>query len=121
MSTPSARLAWGDCVTIDYTPGSDITAGDVVVQNDLIGVAPSDIDSGVKGSLQIVGPGGVWIFPITSGSGALFDVGEVVYWDDTNDVAVLEASSHKVLGKVVEDAGASDTELKVMGGQQATP
>jgi len=39
--------------SIDYTPGSEVTAGDVVVQNELIGVAVADIAASEKGSLQI--------------------------------------------------------------------
>lgn len=121
MSTPSARLYQGDCFTIPYTPGSAITAGDVVVQNDLIGVAPSDIAADALGSLQVVGPGGGWIFPKTAGTGLTMAVGETVYWDDSSDVATTTASSHKVLGKVAVAATATDTEVKVMGVQQATP
>jgi len=32
-----------DGKSIDYTPGADVAAGDVVVQNDLLGVAKLDI------------------------------------------------------------------------------
>lgn len=121
MAVASARLEKGDCVTIDYTPGSAITAGDVVIINELVCVAPSDIAASDTGSLQVVGNGGIWIFPCTSGSGSLFDQGEAVYWDDTNDVAVLEASTHKLIGFVAEDAGASDTSVRVIGAGQKTP
>lgn len=122
MATPTSRLCYGDCVTFDYTPsGADVTAGDVVVQGDLIGVAPSDITDGDLGSLQAVGPGGVWIFPKSSGTGTALTVGTVVYWDDSNDVVTSTAGSNKVLGKVAVAAGTSDTSVKVMGVQQATP
>jgi len=121
MAVPSSRLCYGDCVTIDYTPGSAVTAGDVVVQTDLIGVAPSDIAASALGSLQIVGPGGVWIFPKSSGTGTALTVGTVVYWNAGSSVATSTASTNKVLGKVAEAASTSDTSVKVMGVQQATP
>lgn len=121
MTVPAARLAWGDCVAIDYTPGSDVTAGDVVVQGDLVGVAAHDIADSVLGSLQVVGPGGVWIFDKTAGTSTAMTVGQVVYWDDSGDVATTTASTNAVLGKVVLAAADADTEVYVMGVQQATP
>ena len=39
----------GDAV--DYTPGADVGAGDVVVQGDLVGVAKLDILTGKLGAL----------------------------------------------------------------------
>ena len=41
--------------SIDYTPGADVSAGDVVVQNDLVGIAKLDIASGVLGALAVTG------------------------------------------------------------------
>ena len=43
----------GDAV--DYTPGADVSAGDVVVQGDLVGVAKLDIAAGKAGSLALTG------------------------------------------------------------------
>ena len=41
--------------SIDYTPGSAVTAGDVVVQEELVGVAKLDIVANVLGALAVVG------------------------------------------------------------------
>ena len=35
---------------IDYTPGADVGAGDIVVQNDLVGIAKRDIKANVLGA-----------------------------------------------------------------------
>jgi len=121
MAVPASRLAWGDCVTIDYTPEAAVTAGDVVVQGDAIGVAPSNIAASALGSLQIVGPGGTWIFPVTAGTSTALTVGTVVYWDDTNNVVTSTASTHKVLGKVAIATTDASTSIYVVGVQQATP
>ena len=40
---------------IDYTPGSAVTAGDVVVQSDLVGIAKLDIAANALGALAVAG------------------------------------------------------------------
>ena len=55
-----------DGKSIDYTPSADVTAGDVVVQEDLVGVAKFDIASGVLGALAVEG---VFDFPKATGVG----------------------------------------------------
>ena len=40
---------------VDYTPSADVTAGDVIVQGDLIGVAFNDIAADQLGALQVTG------------------------------------------------------------------
>ena len=121
MAVPTVRLDRGNCLTIDYTPGSAVTAGTVVVQNDLIGVAGKNIDANDLGDLQIIGPQGVWIFPKSTGTGTALAVGQVVYWDAGNTVVTTTAGAHKILGKVVEAAGVSASTVKVTGVAQKTP
>lgn len=121
MAVPSARLDRGEYLPLAYTPSGAVSAGDVVVQGDLIGVAGADIAASALGNLQIVGPMGVWIFPITSGSGTSMTVGVVLYWDATSSTATETAGSNKLLGKVFAAASDSDTTVKVCGIQQATP
>jgi len=41
-----------DGKSIDYTPTADVAAGDVVVQNDLLGVAKLDIAANALGALR---------------------------------------------------------------------
>ena len=56
-----------DGKSIDYTPGADVSAGDVVVQNDLIGIAKLDIASGALGALAVTG---VFDLPKATGVGS---------------------------------------------------
>ena len=67
------RLAPGD--TIDYTPGADVAAGDVILQGLLHGVATQDIPNGILGSLFI--DGRIRIVKINEEITA----GALVYWD----------------------------------------
>lgn len=91
---------------VDYTPGSAVTAGDVVFQNDLAGVAPSDIAASVLGSLQVTG---VHRVTKTGGGGITFAVGDKVYWDDANNLAVRTPGVGRLLGVCVYAAADADT------------
>ena len=53
-----------DGKSIDYTPGSAVSAGDVVVQGDLIGIAKLDIAADALGALAVKG---VFDFPKAAG------------------------------------------------------
>ncbi|MCG3180111.1 MAG: hypothetical protein BIFFINMI_02466 [Phycisphaerae bacterium] len=101
-----------DGKSIDYTPGADVSAGDVVVQGDLIGIAKLDIASGVLGALAVTG---VFDVPKTAGVGEAIAAGVKVYWDVADGVAKedAEAGANKYLGKTVAAAGDDDTTVRV--------
>jgi len=60
---------------IDYTPGADVDAGDVVVQGNLVGIAKAAIDSGELGALSVSG-----IFDVDQNA-EIITAGDAVYWD----------------------------------------
>ena len=97
---------------IDYTPGSAVTAGDVVVQEDLVGVAKLDIAANALGALAVAG---VFDFPKTAGVGEAIAAGAKVYWDVAGGVAKTddETGANKLIGKVVRAAGDDDTTVRV--------
>lgn len=66
----------GGSVYVDYTPGSAVTAGDVILQGTLVGIVPTDLAASQKGSLNVLG---VWNVPKDSSN--LSAVGTAVYWD----------------------------------------
>ena len=96
----------GDAV--DYTPASDVTAGDVVVQGDLVGVANLDIASGELGALAIEG---VFDFPKATGGSTAIGAGSKVYW--TGSVANTTAASNTLIGKAVQAATDADATVRV--------
>ena len=120
MAVPTARVLAGDVLYVPYTPGGDITSGDVVVQGELIGIAPTNIAANDLGSLAIPGSGARCLFPISVGSGTGMSAGAIVYWNDSEDVATVTAGSNKILGKVTKAAGAGDDQVEVMGVNQKT-
>ena len=101
---------------IDYTPGADVSAGDVVVQEELVGIAKLDIASGVLGALAVTG---VFDVPKTAGVGEAIAAGAKVYWDAGNSVATTDDASgaNKYLGKTVAATTDDDTIVRVRLGQ----
>lgn len=97
---------------IDYTPGSDVSAGDVIVQNDLVGVAKHDIPANAPGSLSIAG---VFDFPKATGGGTAIDPGVDVFWDEGNTLATTDsgAGANKKLGRSTAAAGDDDATVRV--------
>ncbi len=97
-----------DGLSIDYTPGADIAAGDVVVQGDLVGVAKLEIKSGKPGALAVDG-----VFDFAKNTGVAYTVGQLLYWDDTANVVTTTATGNKLIGKVVRAAASADTTVRV--------
>jgi len=99
-----------DGASIDYTPGADVAAGDVIVQGELVGVARTPIAAGALGSLAVAG---VFDFAKATGGGTAITAGANVYWDDTNNVATTAASGNKLIGKCVKTATDADATVRV--------
>jgi len=100
-----------DGSAIDYTPGSDVAAGAVVVQGELIGIAKTPIAANALGSLAVVG---VFDLPKASGDGGIA-AGAEVCWDEAEQVAKTdaEAGANKKLGKAVAAAADTDTTVRI--------
>ena len=96
--------------SIDYTPGANVSAGDVVVQNDLVGIAKLDIASGVLGALAVTG---VFDVPKATGAGTAIAAGAKVYWNATAQQATTTATGNKYLGKPVRVAADADATVRV--------
>jgi predicted RecA/RadA family phage recombinase len=94
--------------SIDYAPGSAVTAGAVVVQGELVGVAKVDIPANTLGALAVAG---VFDFPKATGSG--ITAGALCYWDATNQRATTTATGNKLIGKCVKAAADVDTTVRV--------
>jgi predicted RecA/RadA family phage recombinase len=93
---------------IDYTPGADVAAGDVIVQGDLVGVARFDIKSGVLGALAVTG-----VFDFAKATNVAYTVGTILFWDDTNNIVTATATGNKQVGKVVRAAATTDPTVRV--------
>ena len=101
-----------DANAIDYTPGSDVSAGDVVVQGELVGVAKTPIAANALGALAVTG---VFDSPKTTGVGEAITVGSKVYWDVADQVAKTddESGANVFLGKTIKAADDDDATVRV--------
>ena len=92
---PQATFRHGSPVMVDYTPGSAVTAGDVIVTSTTPRIAHLDIASGVLGALAAEGG----VYEVTGDAAIAAD--KKVYWDDTNNKVTETSTSNKVFGVTV--------------------
>lgn len=99
--------------TIDYTPGANVAAGDVLVIGDLVAVATEPIAANQLGALATTG---VFDFTKATGAGTNVAAGTLVYWDDAENVAKAdsETGANKLIGVVVRAAATTDTTMRVL-------
>jgi len=98
--------------TVDYTPGADVAAGEVVVIGELVGVSERPIPSGELGAIAVEG---VFDFPKATGGGSAITAGSQVYWDVAEQVAKTNAESgaNKLIGKTTADTADADETVRV--------
>ncbi len=95
---------------IDYTPGSAVAAGDVVVIGEMVAVATEPIAANALGAVDVEG---VFSFPKGVTSTDAITAGAKLYWNASGSVVTTTASSHKVAGYAVAAAAASATTVPV--------
>ena len=95
---------------VDYTPGSDVAAGAVVVQGDLVGVALRPIPANTLGSLAVEG---VFDFPKSTAGGSAITAGTTVYWNAGASQATATSAGNKLIGKTVRAAADTDATVRV--------
>ena len=96
--------------SIDYTPGSAVTAGAVVVQGELVGVAKVDIPASTLGALSVTG---VFDFPKATGAGTAIAAGANCYWNAGAQQATTTATGNKLIGKCIRAAADADALVRI--------
>jgi predicted RecA/RadA family phage recombinase len=91
----------------DYTPGSAVAVGAVVVLNDTIAVADRPIAANTLGAVAV---DGVFSFPKAAGA---IGQGALVYWDSANSNMTTTASGNKRAGKAAVAAASGDASVFV--------
>lgn len=100
---------------INYTPSVAMTAGEIVVEGELVGAAVTDIAANAEGALRIAG-----VINAPKLSTDVVVIGNILYWDDGNTRMTTTASTHKVIGIAVEDAGSGVADCDVLLAPQKT-
>jgi predicted RecA/RadA family phage recombinase len=97
-----------DGKALDFIPATDIPAGSVVVQNDLVCVTKSDIMAGHLGAVHVSG-----VYDVAKGATEI-PLGSKVYWDDVAKQATITAGTNKLFGISVREAMATDSVVRVL-------
>ena len=107
-----ATFRHGDPQSIDYTPGANIAAGEVVLLGNTTGItdgiAHLPIVSGEKGSLFV----GTGIYHVKVA--ANYAAYSKVYWDDANAVLTTTSTNMSFFGWTLEAAAAANAVVEVM-------
>jgi len=125
MATPKAIVRQtGD--NLDYTPGSAVEAGDVVISNDQAGVVQTDLAANELGSIRVRG-----VVEFKKDASAI-SAGDPVYWDNdgteaggtTGGAATgTVGSGNFFIGRALEAAGTAvnvvDVALNSIGAADA--
>jgi predicted RecA/RadA family phage recombinase len=94
---------------IDYTPVADVSAGDVIIQGTLLGIALRDIPAGAQGALAVEGT-----FDVNKFANEAIGFGATVYFDVGTHTATGTLSySEGVMGLCVRAALAGDKVVRV--------
>lgn len=93
---------------IDHTPSSDVAAGDVVIQGELVGIARQPILANELGALTVEG-----VFKFVKDASTAFAAGVNVFWDVADQEATEDddTGTNKLIGKTVLAAADTDTIL----------
>jgi len=83
---------------IDYTATADISVGDVVeLGTAAVGIAQTDIASGDIGAIVTAG-----LFDVAAETGVAWAIGDIIYWDNANNVATKTATDNARAGVAVQ-------------------
>lgn len=103
----------GKIVTHSNSSGSDISAGDVVVMGDTVGLALVDIPDGEEGSVSIQG-----VHKVPKTSGTAWNQGDKIDWDASAGEfhkGVTPATGDVTnAGVAAADAASGDTEAELL-------
>ena len=94
---------------IDYTPGSDLAAGDVVDLGSFVGIATVPIPANTLGALSLRG-----VYDVAKDGNAIA-LGATVYWFvGSGWASATSASADATMGKCVSAALAGDATVRVL-------
>lgn len=88
----------GDNITIPAP--ATVTSGELVIVGSLFGIASTDALTGERVTLSTTG-----VFELAKVGTDVISVGDVVYYDESSDLATTTATDNTKIGVAVEDAG----------------
>lgn len=100
---PKARFIH-DGKTTDYTPLTDVAAGDVITEGSFLGIAKLDIPANQLGALALEG-----VFRVPKDISMDLFFGNKVYWSAANQWATAMASGNVMMGVSLENSESGDS------------
>ena len=95
-----ARFVGGSPAMTNYTPSSAVSAGQVIVVNGQCLIAHSDIAADALGAVSA--QNGSAFYEVSKGTtAAILTFNQVMYWDNTNDIANT-ATTGTMIGRFVD-------------------
>jgi predicted RecA/RadA family phage recombinase len=98
----------GGAETVQITAGGTLTAGVGVLTGQLFGVPETDAAAGDEVTLRITGK-----VTLAKTSALQIDIGDAVYWDDTNKVVNKTSSAQKEVGIAISAAANPSSTVEV--------
>jgi predicted RecA/RadA family phage recombinase len=92
---------------IDYTAGSEVVSGQVVLMGKRIGVAIAAIPAGASGALAVSG-----VFTLAKLSTDVVAQGDLLYWDNGNSRLTTTVGANTLAGFAWEAAGSGVATVK---------
>lgn len=93
---------------IDYVATAEVSAGQVLLIGNRVGVALTAIANGATGAVRVRG-----VFTIAKLSTDVVAAGDLLYWDAGNSRLTTTASTHKVAGYAFKAAGSGVTTVEI--------
>lgn len=93
--------------SVDIRPDRDVEAGEIIVRNNLVGVAKIAVRRGRLGSIALSG-----VFDVVKSAACAFSTGSRVYWDAARQCAVT--SGDVLLGPAVQNTNVGDPHVRVI-------
>jgi predicted RecA/RadA family phage recombinase len=107
-----ALFVSGDPLMIPYIPGSDVSAGDVIIEGAKAYIAHHDIAAGETGSVGASGG----VYEIVADDNSVIDFGDKVYWDGGAEVATGNEDSTTPLGWAATSKAFSESTIRIEHG-----
>ncbi|NLF33067.1 MAG: DUF2190 family protein [Planctomycetes bacterium] len=107
-----------DGLSIDYTPATDVAAGDVIELGEWIGIAKLDIAAGTLGALAVAGG----VFDVQHAADAI-EAHALVHWDADGDpvggtagtgAATATSTGNKAMGVCLVAATETDATVRIL-------
>lgn len=93
--------------SVDIIPDREIAAGEIVIRNNLVGVAKIPIRLGELGSLALSG-----VFDVSKPARCSFSAGAAVFWDVERRSAVT--SGEILLGLAAQSSNVDDDKVRII-------